>query len=111
MNALSPSNCVGARRAHTETTIFPGEDSPTATRAAWRETWRAARASVKAGGACPDGLEAVVSAVRGRTHWGAAEGFFDWIQERALVADRTHGEVRVWRLGWLDGEQVLARAS
>lgn len=79
-----------------------------AAREAWRETWRAARASAKAGGVCPDGLEALVSAARGRTHWGAAEGFFDWINERALVAERTHGEVRAWRLGWLDGERALA---
>ena len=122
MSALSPSNRVRARRAPTETGFeSPGdaraasalrcEGMHAAAREAWRETWRAARALAKAGWVCPDGLEAVVSAARGRTHWGAAEGFFDWINERALVAERTHGEVRAWRLGWLDGGQVLTKAA
>ncbi len=81
----------------------------------WREQWRAARVAVKSpvhgvhvDGTEAEALEAVVSAVRGRTHWGAAEGFFDWLQERANVAARTRGETRAWRLGWLDADRVLS---
>jgi hypothetical protein len=81
----------------------------------WRELWRAARVAVKRPVHCAaadvaeaEALEVAVSAVRGRSHWGAAEGFFDWLQERANVAARTRGETRAWRLGWLDGDRVLS---
>jgi len=78
-------------------------------RAWWRKVWRLARAASKNGrGAVGYGgdsaeLEAAIEHV-----WSRAEG--DPLEVRSRVSEST-GHTMIFRLGWLDGERVLAVAS